>query len=65
NGFSTANIVEPTGYGGIVHSHSQQAETVPANSRPINHQVLQEKQQQTNGSNVPNQQPVRQTAATQ
>ncbi|CAM4761262.1 unnamed protein product [Rotaria magnacalcarata] len=65
NGFSTANVVEPTGYGGIVHSHSQQAETIPANSRPINHQVLQENQQQTNGSNIPNQQPVKQTAATQ
>ncbi|CAF2734895.1 unnamed protein product [Rotaria sp. Silwood2] len=69
NGFSNANVGEPTNYSELGHTHLQQPETVqshPQSSpRPLNHQVSQENQQQTNGGNVPNQQPVKQTTTTQ
>ncbi|CAF0924509.1 unnamed protein product [Rotaria sordida] len=69
NGFSNANVSEPTSYSGLGHTHLQQQETVQSHRqsspRPLNHQISQENQQQTNGGNMPNQQPVKQTTTTQ
>ncbi|CAF4842120.1 unnamed protein product [Rotaria sp. Silwood1] len=66
NGFANANVNESTNYSGLNHTHLQQQEIVQSHSqsspRPLNHQ---ENQQQINGGNVPNQQPVKQTTTIQ
>ncbi len=74
NGFSNVGVSESAGYGGLAHAHlpsqpqQQQQETVQSqpqpSPRPTSQPVAQENQPQSNGGNVPNQQPLKQTAPT-